>query len=66
MMGDISDVERKDKTGHLRNIIVSANSSMPYTFTPPQQQTQPQKLGPNLQNKVSVSYFYWKYMYSEI
>jgi len=32
MMGDISDVERKDKTGHLRNIIVSANSNMPYTF----------------------------------
>merc|ERR1712223_2103632 len=29
MMGDISDVERKDKTGHLRNIIVTANSNMP-------------------------------------
>jgi len=32
MMGDISDVERKDKTGHLRNIVVSANSDMNCTF----------------------------------
>ncbi len=32
MMGDISDVERKDKTGHLRNIIVSGNANMQYTF----------------------------------
>ncbi len=33
-MGDISDVERKDKTSHLRNIIVSANSNLPYNFAP--------------------------------
>jgi hypothetical protein len=45
-MGDISDVERKDKTGHLRNIIVSANSTTPYTIAPKCAQQ------PNAQNKV--------------
>ena len=29
MMGDISEVERKDKASHLRNIIVTTNS-FPY------------------------------------
>jgi hypothetical protein len=54
MMGDISDVERKDKTGHLRNIIVSANSNMPYAFAqqkPAQQQQQ------NAQNKAVILFF---------
>ena len=46
MMGDISDVERKDKTGHLRNIIVSANSTTPYSVPPKCAQQ------PNAQNKV--------------
>ena len=30
MMGDISEVERKDKAAHLRNIIVTTNSMQPY------------------------------------
>nr|XP_040579804.1 glycine receptor subunit alpha-4-like [Lepeophtheirus salmonis] len=32
MMGDISEVERKDKTAHLRNIIVTANSNITYNI----------------------------------
>ena len=32
MMGDISEVERKDKTSHLRNIIVTANTSLGYNM----------------------------------
>lgn len=32
MMGDISEVERKDKTSHLRNIIVTANTSLGYPW----------------------------------
>ena len=44
MMGDISEVERKDKTSHLRNIIVTANTNLNtnlgYTW---QQQQQHQK-----------------------
>ena len=32
MMGDISEVERKDKTSHLRNIIVTANTNLGYSF----------------------------------
>ena len=38
MMGDISEVERKDKTSHLRNIIVTANTSLQYPW---QQQKYP-------------------------
>ena len=26
MMGDISDVERKDKTAHIRSVIISKNA----------------------------------------
>ena len=40
MMGDISEVERKDKTSHLRNIIVTANTSLNYPW---QQQQNLQK-----------------------
>ncbi len=32
MMGDISEVERKDKTSHLRNIIVTANTNLGYSW----------------------------------
>ena len=42
MMGDISEVERKDKTSHLRNIIVTANTSLGYPWQQ-QQQLQNQK-----------------------
>ncbi len=53
MMGDISDVERKDKIGHLRSIIASANSNMPYTFH--QKNNQPG--GPkDAQNSTKVSF----------
>ena len=38
MMGDISEVERKDKTSHLRNIIVTANTSLGYPYNVHQQQ----------------------------
>ena len=37
-MGDISEVERKDKTSHLRNIIVTANTSLGYGYPNLQQQ----------------------------
>ena len=43
MMGDISEVERKDKTSHLRNIIVTANTSLGYNmpgYSPNMQQQQ--------------------------
>ena len=40
MMGDISEVERKDKTGHLRNIIVTANTNLGYRDLGWQQQQQ--------------------------
>ena len=36
MMGDISEVERKDKTSHLRNIIVASNTNLGYSWQPPQ------------------------------
>ena len=39
MMGDISEVERKDKASHLRNIIVTTNS-MPYLHQPQQNNVQ--------------------------
>ena len=42
-MGDISEVERKDKTSHLRNIIVTANTSLGYNmpgYSPNMQQQQ--------------------------
>ena len=37
MMGDISEVERKDKTSHLRNIIVASNTNLGYSWQPPHQ-----------------------------
>ena len=40
MMGDISEVERKDKTSHLRNIIVTANTNLGYRDLAWQQQQQ--------------------------
>ena len=43
MMGDISEVERKDKTSHLRNIIVTANTSLGYPYHSMQQQQQQQQ-----------------------
>ena len=45
-MGDISEVERKDKTSHLRNIIVTANTSLGYNmpgYRPNMQQQNLQK-----------------------
>ena len=45
-MGDISEVERKDKTSHLRNIIVTANTSLGYNmpgYSPNMQQQNQQK-----------------------
>lgn len=50
MMGDISDVERKDKTSHLRNIIVSANSNLPYNLVP--NKSSPSQPHQNSQNKM--------------
>ena len=49
MMGDISEVERKDKASHLRSIIVTANHHIPYNInqsshTPILEQTEPTKL----------------------
>ena len=46
MMGDISEVERKDKTSHLRNIIVASNTNLGYSW---QQHTphQPQPKHPS-------------------
>ena len=38
MLGDISDVERKDKTSHLRNILVTANANLPVLSKHPSQQ----------------------------
>ena len=38
MMGDISEVERKDKTSHLRNVIIASNTNLGYSW---QQQKHP-------------------------
>ena len=39
-MGDISDVERKDKTSHIKNVIVTANTNLGYREIGWQQQQQ--------------------------
>ena len=52
MMGDISEVERKDKTSHLRNIIVTANTNLGYRDLAWQQQQQLKYHG----NKVIIYY----------
>ena len=44
MMGDISDVERKDKTSHLRNIVVTANTNLGYRDLAWHQRQQQQQL----------------------
>lgn len=43
VMGDISEVERKDKTSHMRNIIVTTGTNPP-TIYPNQRKTTPTKL----------------------
>ena len=52
MMGDISEVERKDKTSHLRNIIVASNTNLGYSWQPQQpkhpSQTQLQGIKVNI------------------
>ena len=54
MMGDISEVERKDKTSHLRNIIVTANTNLGYRDLAWQQQQQLKYHG----NKVCIVYIW--------
>ena len=48
-MGDISEVERKDKTSHLRNIIVTANTSLGYNMPGYSSNMQQQQQQQNLQ-----------------
>ena len=55
MMGDISEVERKDKTSHLRNIIVTANTNLGYRDLAWQQQQQLKYHG----NKVCICIYIW-------
>ena len=54
MMGDISEVERKDKTSHLRNIIVTANTNLGYRDLAWRQQQQLKYHG----NKVCIVYIW--------